>query len=188
MWLFVTCRLHRRWASGMPLCCILLEHDSLLKPCMGNQQVPLSLSLGPLTTLSAGLGQAPRLGKGISYRPSKKPEKPIELWVRPLTLTSSGPAVVLPCGLSGDNCQAGVAMPAPSGAATWPWPLAVMSIASGDIWWPIASAVAAGLRGQPLLLANAGGADRAGDPAHLQVPYGHVMLHLRAPQMSVSLN
>jgi hypothetical protein len=45
-------------------------------------QVPLSLSLGPLTTLSAGLGQAPRLGKGINYRPSKKPEKPIELWVR----------------------------------------------------------------------------------------------------------
>jgi hypothetical protein len=48
-------------------------------------QVPLSLSLGPLTTLSAGLGQAPRLGKGINYRPSKKPEKPIELWVRPPT-------------------------------------------------------------------------------------------------------
>lgn len=43
--------------------------------------MPLSLSLGPLTTLSAGLGQAPRLGKGINYRPARKPEKPIELWV-----------------------------------------------------------------------------------------------------------
>ena len=56
-----------------------------LSPGTSKRQVPLSLSLGPLTTLSAGLGQAPRLGKGISYRPSKKPEKPIELWVRPPT-------------------------------------------------------------------------------------------------------
>lgn len=46
------------------------------------RQVPWSLSLGLLTTLSAGLGQAPRLGKGISYRASKKPEKPIDIWVR----------------------------------------------------------------------------------------------------------
>ena len=91
-------------------------HGNLLTRLSSDWQVPLSLSLGPLTTLSAGLGQAPRLGKGISYRPSKKPEKPIELWVRPLTLTTSGPAVALPCGPASDSCQAGVAMPAPFGA------------------------------------------------------------------------
>jgi hypothetical protein len=64
--------------------------------------VPLSLSLGPLTTLSAGVGQAGRLGKGINYRPSKKPEKPIELWVRLLTAEMQAIAVVLPnaCCLS----------------------------------------------------------------------------------------
>jgi glutathione S-transferase len=61
----------------------LLESDDIIKylyDTYGDGKVPLSLSLGPLTTLSAGLGQAPRLGKGINYRPSKKPEKPIELW------------------------------------------------------------------------------------------------------------
>jgi glutathione S-transferase len=61
----------------------MLESDDIIKylyDTYGDGKVPLSLSLGPLTTLSAGLGQAGRLGKGISYRPSKKPEKPIELW------------------------------------------------------------------------------------------------------------
>lgn len=52
----------------------------------GSVQVPTALALGPLTTLSAGLGQAPRLGKGISYRPSRKPEQPLEIWCAPRPL------------------------------------------------------------------------------------------------------
>jgi glutathione S-transferase len=61
----------------------LLESDAIISYLYneyGDGKVPLSLSLGPLTTLSAGLGQAPRLGKGISYRASTKPEKPIDIW------------------------------------------------------------------------------------------------------------
>lgn len=109
-------------------------------------QVPLSLSLGPLTTLSAGLGQAPRLGKGINYRPSKKPEKPIELWVRPARHTSRS-AVALPCRFAGGSCRAGVAMPAPSGAPFWRPAVESqqLQVASGGFWWPTMSAVAAGL-------------------------------------------
>lgn len=52
----------------------------ILPRCIPSQ-VPLSLSLGPLTTLSAGIGQAGRLGKGSTYRAARKPDKPVELWV-----------------------------------------------------------------------------------------------------------
>lgn len=43
-------------------------------------QVPLQFKLGPLTVLSIGLGLLPRGGKGTSYRKSRIPEKPIEIW------------------------------------------------------------------------------------------------------------
>ena len=42
----------------------------------------------------------------------------------------------------------------------------------------------AGVRGQPLLLANTGGADGAGDPAHLQVRNECPMLHLPVSLLS----
>lgn len=43
-------------------------------------QVPLQFKLGPLTVLSIGIGLLARGGKGTSYRRSKLPEKPIEIW------------------------------------------------------------------------------------------------------------
>lgn len=43
-------------------------------------QVPIQFKLGPLTVLSIGLGLLPRGGKGTSYRKSRIPEKPIEIW------------------------------------------------------------------------------------------------------------
>lgn len=43
-------------------------------------QVPLQFKLGPLTVLSIGLGLLPRGGKGTTYRKSRLPEKPIEIW------------------------------------------------------------------------------------------------------------
>ncbi|XP_022641589.1 uncharacterized protein LOC106772620 isoform X2 [Vigna radiata var. radiata] len=46
--------------------------------CDGN--VPLSLSLGFLTTLTAGLGMLSRIGKGTTYTPAKFPPKPLKLW------------------------------------------------------------------------------------------------------------
>eukprot|EP00246_Nothoceros_aenigmaticus_P009211 TRINITY_DN24587_c0_g1_i1.p1 TRINITY_DN24587_c0_g1~~TRINITY_DN24587_c0_g1_i1.p1 ORF type:complete len:352 (+),score=45.18 TRINITY_DN24587_c0_g1_i1:92-1147(+) len=46
----------------------------------GDGNVPLSLKLGPLTTLTAGFAMLGRAGKGSKYVPAKQPEKPIELW------------------------------------------------------------------------------------------------------------
>ncbi|XP_047153629.1 uncharacterized protein LOC124825131 isoform X2 [Vigna umbellata] len=43
-------------------------------------KVPLSLSLGFLTTLTAGLGMLSRIGKGTTYTPAKFPPKPLKLW------------------------------------------------------------------------------------------------------------
>ena len=43
-------------------------------------QVPITLNLGPLTTISAGLALLPRGGKGSRYRPSKLPSKPLDIW------------------------------------------------------------------------------------------------------------
>jgi glutathione S-transferase len=46
----------------------------------GDGTKPLLLSLGPLTTLGAGLAGAMRAGRGGRSRPSKPPPLPLELW------------------------------------------------------------------------------------------------------------
>lgn len=46
----------------------------------GDGRVPLVLSLGPVTTLSAGLASAFRPGLGHAYRSARAPEKPLELY------------------------------------------------------------------------------------------------------------
>jgi len=46
----------------------------------GDGQVPLSLRLGAVTALTAGLGLAARMGRGSRARPSKIPEQPLVLW------------------------------------------------------------------------------------------------------------
>jgi glutathione S-transferase len=46
----------------------------------GDGRVPFYLSLGPLTTLSASLASAFRLGLGQGYRPARAPKKPLELY------------------------------------------------------------------------------------------------------------
>ena len=46
----------------------------------GDGKVPLALSLGPLTDLSAQLASLWRPGFGAFYRPARAPEKPLELW------------------------------------------------------------------------------------------------------------
>jgi glutathione S-transferase len=46
----------------------------------GNGRVPIFLSLGRLTTLSASFASAYRLGRGREYRPARAPKKPLELY------------------------------------------------------------------------------------------------------------
>jgi glutathione S-transferase len=46
----------------------------------GDGRVPLLLAAGPLTLATAGLASAWRPGLGVFARPSKAPEKPLELW------------------------------------------------------------------------------------------------------------
>ncbi|CAM9848009.1 unnamed protein product, partial [Phaeothamnion confervicola] len=46
----------------------------------GGAEVPLSLRLGVLTALSAGIGLLPRALSGSKYRPARQPKKPLELW------------------------------------------------------------------------------------------------------------
>jgi glutathione S-transferase len=46
----------------------------------GDGGVPLVLSLGPITTLSASLASAFRPGLGHAYKPARHPEKPLELY------------------------------------------------------------------------------------------------------------
>ncbi|XP_010558992.1 PREDICTED: uncharacterized protein LOC104827511 [Tarenaya hassleriana] len=61
----------------------MYESDEIIKYLTekyGDGNVPLSLSLGPLTTITAGLSAIGRIGKGSSYVPSKLPPKPLELW------------------------------------------------------------------------------------------------------------
>ena len=43
-------------------------------------QVPLQFRLGPLTTISVGIGLLARGGKGATYRKSTLPKEPIEVW------------------------------------------------------------------------------------------------------------
>ncbi|KAH7435565.1 hypothetical protein KP509_06G069600 [Ceratopteris richardii] len=61
----------------------MYESDDIIKYLVekyGNGQVPLLLSLGLLTTLTAGFAMIARMGKGSKYSPAKLPEKPLELW------------------------------------------------------------------------------------------------------------
>lgn len=46
----------------------------------GDGNVALLLKLGPITAISNGLALLPRINRGISYRKSKLPKKPIDLW------------------------------------------------------------------------------------------------------------
>ena len=47
---------------------------------LGAAQVPLQFRLGPLSTISIGIGLLARGGKGATYRKSKLPDQPIEIW------------------------------------------------------------------------------------------------------------
>ncbi|GMY25216.1 Thioredoxin family protein isoform 2 [Fagus crenata] len=61
----------------------MYESDDIIKYLVGKYgdgSVPFMLSLGLLTTLTAGLAMIGRWGKGSSYTPSKLPPKPLEIW------------------------------------------------------------------------------------------------------------
>ncbi|KAI8563033.1 hypothetical protein RHMOL_Rhmol03G0081600 [Rhododendron molle] len=61
----------------------MYESDEIIKYLVGKYgdgNVPFMLSLGLLTTLTAGFAMIGRLGRGSSYTPSKLPPKPLEVW------------------------------------------------------------------------------------------------------------
>ncbi|KAF3505059.1 hypothetical protein F2Q69_00045701 [Brassica cretica] len=61
----------------------MYESDGIIKYLSekyGDGTVPLSLSLGPLTAITAGLATIGRLGKGNLYTPAKLPPKPLVFW------------------------------------------------------------------------------------------------------------
>ena len=61
----------------------MYESDDIIRYLFeryGVGKPPLMLSLGPLTDATAMAASAARLGAGVSYRPSKPPAKPLELW------------------------------------------------------------------------------------------------------------
>ncbi|GKV31813.1 hypothetical protein SLEP1_g40477 [Rubroshorea leprosula] len=61
----------------------MYESDEIIKYLVGKYgdgSVPFMLSLGLLTTLTAGFAMIGRLGRGSSYIPSKLPPKPLEIW------------------------------------------------------------------------------------------------------------
>lgn len=61
----------------------MYESDDIINYLVGKYgdgNVPVMLSLGIITTLTAGLAMIGRLGKGSRYSPAKLPEKPLELW------------------------------------------------------------------------------------------------------------
>lgn len=61
----------------------MYESDGIIKYLVdkyGDGTIPLMLSLGPITTLTAILALIFRLGKGSSYTPSNQPPKALELW------------------------------------------------------------------------------------------------------------
>eukprot|EP00252_Welwitschia_mirabilis_P024991 TRINITY_DN764_c0_g1_i1.p1 TRINITY_DN764_c0_g1~~TRINITY_DN764_c0_g1_i1.p1 ORF type:complete len:321 (-),score=56.13 TRINITY_DN764_c0_g1_i1:89-1051(-) len=61
----------------------MYESDDIIKYLAkhyGNGNVPMMLSLGFLTTLTAGLAMVGRLGKGSTYTPAKLPDKPLDIW------------------------------------------------------------------------------------------------------------
>ncbi|KAJ8899581.1 hypothetical protein K2173_018555 [Erythroxylum novogranatense] len=61
----------------------MYESDDIIKYLVGKYgdgSIPLMLSLGPLTTLTAGFAMIGRMGKGSTYTKSKLPPKPLEVW------------------------------------------------------------------------------------------------------------
>lgn len=61
----------------------MYESDDIINYLVGKYgdgNVPVMLSLGVFTTLTAGLAMIGRLGKGSIYSPARLPEKPLELW------------------------------------------------------------------------------------------------------------
>ncbi|KAM1306059.1 hypothetical protein FF1_008564 [Malus domestica] len=61
----------------------MYESDDIIKYLVGKYgdgTVPLALSLGLLTTLTAGFAMIGRAGKGSRYSPSKLPPKPLLVW------------------------------------------------------------------------------------------------------------
>ncbi|KAL4587599.1 hypothetical protein LXL04_000471 [Taraxacum kok-saghyz] len=61
----------------------MYESDDIIKYLVqkyGDGNVPLSLSLGLLTTLTAGLAMIGRAGKGSIYTKAKMPPQPLEVW------------------------------------------------------------------------------------------------------------
>ncbi|KAE8726665.1 Thioredoxin family protein isoform 2 [Hibiscus syriacus] len=61
----------------------MYESDEIIKYLVetyGDGSVPFMLSLGLLTTLTAGFAMIGRMGRGNSYTPSKLPPKPLEIW------------------------------------------------------------------------------------------------------------
>jgi glutathione S-transferase len=61
----------------------LYESDEIVRYLFaeyGDGQVPTALSAGALTTATSSLASAFRLGQGTTYRPSRAPEDPLELW------------------------------------------------------------------------------------------------------------
>ena len=61
----------------------MYESDAIVRylyETYGDGRVPVALSLGTLTTLTAALASVPRGRSGVSCRASKPPETPLELW------------------------------------------------------------------------------------------------------------
>ncbi|KAA0051230.1 uncharacterized protein E6C27_scaffold1250G00380 [Cucumis melo var. makuwa] len=61
----------------------MYESDDIIKYLVqnyGDGNVPLSLSLGLLTTLSEGFAMIGRPGRGSIYKPLKLPPAPLEIW------------------------------------------------------------------------------------------------------------
>ncbi|CAD6265062.1 unnamed protein product [Miscanthus lutarioriparius] len=61
----------------------MYESDDIIKylaDTYGDGTVPIMLSLGLLTTITAGLATLGRFGKGNSYTASKVPPQPIKIW------------------------------------------------------------------------------------------------------------
>ncbi|CAH1418318.1 unnamed protein product [Lactuca virosa] len=61
----------------------MYESDDIIKYLVqkyGDGSVPLSLSLGLLTTLTAGFAMIGRMGKGSIYTKAKMPAQPLEVW------------------------------------------------------------------------------------------------------------
>ncbi|XP_027363415.1 uncharacterized protein LOC113870985 isoform X1 [Abrus precatorius] len=61
----------------------MYESDDIIRYLVqkyGDGNVPVPLSLGFLTTLTAGLAMLGRIGKGTTYTPAKLPSKPLKLW------------------------------------------------------------------------------------------------------------